>query len=197
MRRRYTRPERRKGKARQVAAGTPEISEGRRWTAIALGTFGVVVCFAAVVTAIVEEDNGNSGRVGTAIAFAAAMVPVSLLLLGKISDRPRIVRTVILVSPLVIVGFFGIGGLLREPATALVLAFGVGGALTMSARPEHRVQFRFAAVAAATAITLVLALTVQEAAIVLAPFLPFPAIGVADRISANRPEASNGDRDEE
>lgn len=184
---RYTRSSRKTSSPRRAPQATGAVADSRRWVAIAMATFGLVVCFGAVITAIVEEDDGSTAAARTAIAFAAAMVPVTLLLLAKISERERPLRTVMLASPLVIAGFLGVGGLLREPATALVASFGVAGAITLSALPHHRMQLRLSLVGIATAITLLLAFAVPSASVIAAPFLPFPALGIADRLALRRP----------
>lgn len=158
----------------------------RRWGAAVWSTLVLVVAFGAVVTAIVQEDDGNHGAATAAISVAAVLVPIAFALLAYLSRRRRPMTAVALGAPVAIAGFLGVGTLLRDPTTALVFAFGVVGTFVMGGEPVHRLSLRVSIVSIASLLVLVLGFVAPAVAVVVAPFLPFPALVVADRISESR-----------
>ena len=81
-----------------AVTGEP-ITRRRRWGAALGGTIVLVFAFAAVVTAIVEQDRGNPRRAAAAAIAAAALVPVVFTVLARVSRAPRPMRAVLLATP--------------------------------------------------------------------------------------------------
>lgn len=184
-RQQFTRRSRRGRVAPAAVAGEP-ITRRRRWGAALGGTVVLVFAFIAVVTAIVEQDRGNSGAASAAVIVAAALVPVAFTVLARLSRAPRPVRSVMLAAPLAIAGYIGVGSLVRDPTSSLVLAFGIAGAFVFRAEPVHRIPLRITVVGVSSLITLLLAVVAPAGAVVIAPFLPFPALVVADIVAEAR-----------
>lgn len=183
----FTRRPRREPAA--VGSGTPAISRRRRWGAALAATLVLVFAFTAVIMAIVEQDDGDTATASTAVALAAAMVPVAFTVLARVSRAAHPFRSVLLASPMAVAGYIGVGSLVRDPSSSLVLAFGIAGAFVLQAEPVHRLSRRITAVGVGSVVTLLLALVSPVAAVVVAPFVPFPALVIADRSSEARPTA--------
>lgn len=166
---------------------TPAISPRRRWGAALGATLVLVFAFTAVIMAIVEQDDGDTASASMAVALAAAMVPVAFTVLARVSRAPHPFRSVLLASPMAVAGYIGVGSLVRDPSSSLVLAFGIAGAFVLRAEPTHRLSRRITAVGIGAVMTLLLALVAPAAAVVVAPFIPFPALVMADRYSEARP----------
>ena len=75
---------------------------------------------------------------------------------------------------------------MRDPSSSLVLTFGIAGAFVLRADPVHRIPMRITAVGVLSAVTLLLAVVAPVAAVVVAPFLPFTALVVADIVAESR-----------
>jgi hypothetical protein len=146
----------------------------------------LVFGFTGVVTAIVEQDRGNDNAATTAVALAAAMVPVAFTVLARVSRTPHPLRAVLLATPLAIAGYIALGSLARDPTSSLVLSFGIAGAFVLRADPVHRLALRMSVVAIAAVLTLLLAVVAPVAAVSIAAFLPFPAVVVADILAEKR-----------
>ena len=170
-----------------AAAALPPPSGRRRWAAILSATLVLVFAFTGVITALYEEDEGNTDAARLALALAVVMVPVAFTILARVSRVAHPFRLVLLVSPLAVAGYLAAGSLIRDPTSSLVLSFGVAGAFVFRADPPQRIPLRITVVGVASVLVVLLAIVAFEAAVVLAPFLPFPALMVADRIAAARP----------
>ena len=163
------------------------ISRRRRWGAALGATLVLVFAFTGVVVAIVEQDRDNSNGASTAAAIAAALVPVAFTILARVSRAQHPFRAVLIASPLAVVGYVAVATLVRDPTSSLVLAFGIAGAFVLRTEPVHRRSLRFTAVGLASLITLLLAVVAPGAAVVAAPFLPFPAVVAADIYAEAKP----------
>jgi len=122
-----------------------------------------------------------------ALALAVVMVPVAFTILARVSRVAHPFRLVLLVSPLAVAGYLAAGSLIRDPTSSLVLSFGVAGAFVFRADPPQRIPLRITVVGVASVLVVLFAIVAYEAALLLAPFVPFPALMVADRIAAARP----------
>lgn len=172
-------------RSRRVRPPRPDrgasITTARRWGAVGTGTVLLLLAFAGVVTAIVERDNGNTADARSAAIIALLVAPLSLVFLGVISRARSPVRTAFLAAPAAMAGFFVLAGLLRDPATAVVAAFGVGGAFVLRVdEGVHSVPRRLSVVGILTVMTLVAYQVLPDATIVVAPLLPFVGCALAD-----------------
>ena len=157
------------------------ISMARRWGAVSTATVMLLFAFAGVVTAIVEQDNGNTSNARGAVIVAAIIAPVSVFLLALISRTPAPLRVASRVAPVAMAGFLLLATLLREPATAVVTAFGIGGAFVL--RMDEGVNSRSRriwVVGVLALLTLVAYRFAPDVTIVVAPLLPFAGCAAAD-----------------
>ena len=180
---------RRPARAISGAASEPSPAPSRRrlWAAVLLATLVLVVSFTAIVTAIVEADEGDTSGARFAVAVAVALVPVAFTILARVSRTSQPFRRVLLASPLAMAGYVALGSLIREPTSSLVIAFGVAGAYVLRIDPPHRIATRIMVVSLTGILVLLLYVMAQTAAIIAAPFLPFAVLLLADRIAALRP----------
>ena len=181
------------GRPRRIKQPVPDggepISRRRRWGATLGATLVLVFAFTGVVTAIVEQDRDNTNAASTAVALAAAMVPIAFTVLARVSRAPHPFRSVLLASPLAAAGYVAVASLVRDPTSSLVLAFGIAGAFVLRAEAVHRLPLRIAAVGIGSVVTLLLAIVAPGGAVVVAPFVPFPALVAADIYAEARPLA--------
>ncbi|HEX5630458.1 MAG TPA: hypothetical protein VFY15_02235 [Acidimicrobiia bacterium] len=159
----------------------------RLWAAVLFSTLVLVFAYTGVITAIVEQDEGDTDAARLAVALAVALVPVAFTILARVSRTPHAFRRVLLASPLAVSGYLALGSLIKEPTSSLVLAFGVAGAFVLRSDPPGRPAPRILAVSVTALITLLLYVLSPGTAVVAAPFLPFPALMAGDRIAAARP----------
>ncbi len=172
------------------ASGEPLVAPPTRrrlWAAVLFSTLVLVFAYTGVITAIVEQDEGDTDAARLAVALAVALVPVAFTILARVSRAPRAFRRVLLASPLAVSGYLALGSLIKEPTSSLVLAFGVAGAFVLRSDPPSRPAPRILAVSVTALITLLLYVLSPGTAVVAAPFLPFPALMAGDRIAAARP----------
>jgi RsiW-degrading membrane proteinase PrsW (M82 family) len=156
---------------------------------VLLATLVLVVSFTAVVTAIVEQEEGDTAGARFAVAVAIALIPLAFTILARVSRTPQPFRRVLLASPMALAGYVALGSLIREPTSSLVIAFGVAGAFVLRLDPPHRLATRIMVVSVTGILVLLLYVMAQTVAIIAAPFLPFVVLMLADRIAALRPSA--------
>lgn len=156
------------------------ISTSRRWGAVGVSTVMLLFAFAGVVTAIVERDAGNDTSARNAAIIAALIAPMAVYTLGLISRAAKPLRTTLVVAPASMAGFVLLAALLGEPATAVVAAFGIGGAFTLRADEGSAVARRLWVAGILAVLTLVAYRFLPDATIVVAPLFCFTASAVAD-----------------
>ena len=170
-----------------AAAFDGEISGGRKWAAVAAGTFVSVFAFTAIATAIVETGDGNDADARLAVGVAVVLTPVALMAAGFVSRNVRWLRSAALGGALAVAIFVGLGIVLREPLTPTVAALGTGAALSLRFEAgRHRIKWRVGTVALVAVYIGVLWRIAPGLSTVLTPFLPFPAVAVADSITEKR-----------
>jgi hypothetical protein len=179
----FTQRRPRRAAADATPVESPPPTKRRRWTAVLFATLVLVFAFTGVITALYEQDEGDTDAARMALALSVVMVPIAFTILARVSRAPHPFRTVSLVSPLAVAGYLAVGSLIRDPTSSLVLAFGVAGAFTLRIDPPQRIAVRLAAVTTAGVVVAMLALVSIEAAVVLAPFVPFPVLMLGDRIA--------------
>jgi hypothetical protein len=169
---------------------TDPITQARRWGAVAVASVMLLFAFAGVVTAIVDQDRGDTSSARSAIIIAAVIAPMAMYSLGLVSRAPTPLRTMLVTAPASMAGFALVAALLREPATAVVAAFGVGGAFTLRAdEGVHSIPRRISIVGVLAVLTLVIYRVVPDATIIVAPLFPFAACAAADVVSERSPKA--------
>jgi len=201
--RRPPKPERRayvdryaKRKADRVVAKAEAFKESmgepRRWRAVGLATLLLVFGYFSVIGAVAANEDGEVSAARTAMIMAALVAPLSLAVLGRVSQAPTPVRTALVAGPLAIAGFALVGSLTGDSASALVLSFGIAGAVAMRTDSGvHSVWRRIGTVGFFLIATVVIRLVSAEVAVTVAPLFPFVATGITDMITERefrRPE---------
>ncbi len=165
------------------------LSPRRKWRAILLATLLLVPGYWAMlagVVAVASDDGGGVGFPGAYIAFGLALVPFVFVVLAFLSEHPRAPGAVVKAMGLALVVGIPVSAVAADAVTGFVAGVGAGGAVAL--RPEAMQGWRPRAVAVAVAsVWAFLAVrTIPEVAVLLAPVVPFSAIGVADHLAERR-----------
>ncbi|HEX9123054.1 MAG TPA: hypothetical protein VF984_06795 [Actinomycetota bacterium] len=182
---------------RPVAAGTEPLPPRRKWRAITLATLLLVPSYWAVLgglVAVASTRDGDLPNAGAFIAFGLALVPFVFLVLAFLSEHPRAPGAVIKAMTLSLVVGIPVSALAADAVTGLVAGVGAGGIVALRSDLGHNAKARAIAVLAASAYIFVLVRTAGDAALILAPVLPFTSIGVADHLSERRREREARER---
>lgn len=165
------------------------LSPRRKWRAILLATLLLVPGYWAMlagVVAVASDDGGGVGFPGAYIAFGLALVPFVFVVLAFLSEHPRAPGAVVKAMGLALVVGIPVSAVAADAVTGFVAGVGAGGAVAL--RPEAMQGWRPRAVAVAVAsVWAFLAVrTIPEVAVLLAPVVPFSAIGLADHLAERR-----------
>lgn len=166
--------------------GPMVITARRRWAAVGGATFFIVFAFGALLTSIVETEDGNTANARMAMILAALLALFSLAVLGVVSRRPGPLRATLATGPAAIGVFLILGAVLREPATPLVAAFGMAGAFTLRPVPGGDTRNRVVYVLIGTAVSGVSYLFAPAVSITLAPLMPYFLVMAADLLAVKR-----------
>jgi hypothetical protein len=176
---------------RSPLAGTSPLSPRKKWRAILLSTLLLVPGYWALMAGlvVVASDETTSGPpAGPFIAFGLALIPFVLVALAFLSEHPRAAAAVVRAMVLVLVVGVPVSALAADAATGLVAGLGAGGAAALRMDPVHNWRSRAIAVAAISVYVFVMLRLVPELVLLIAPALPFTALGVADHLSEGRRE---------
>jgi hypothetical protein len=155
----------------------------RRWVAMGWATLLLIFAYFSAIGAVFEFDAGNDGNGWAAVATALVIAPLSLIVLGKISRASTPIKTGLLVSPAAIGGFVLLGALTRDPASAIVLSFGIAGAFTLRLEEgTHSVWRRIGTVGFFLLATVLFGIVSVDGAATVAPLFPYLASGLTDMI---------------
>jgi hypothetical protein len=168
----------------------------RKWLAITLATLlfvpGYWFMLSGVVSAATETGGGPSPA--PFIAFGLVLIPFVFLVLAFVSQHPRAPGAVLRAMGLSLLVGIPISALASDAVTGVVAAMGAGGIAAMRADLAHDWKSRALAVLAVTAFVYLMLRLDSTVALLLAPALPFTAIGVADHLSERRQELRAGGR---
>jgi hypothetical protein len=176
-------------RATRRGAGAPSlqpVTMRRRWTAVALSTVFVIFCFYALLFAFFAFEDERTGDARNAMIVAGVLGMVSLFVLGTLSRAARPVRTMFLMGPVAIAAYFLLLAAVRDPATPLVAALGVTGAVALRPAPGGTLPKRITFVFIGTALVAVGARVAPPLTVSLAPLLPFLLPMVADILGAKQ-----------
>lgn len=168
----------------------------RKWLAIMLATLLFVPGYWFMLAGVVSSAAGTRGgpSPGPFIAFGLALVPFVFLVLAFVSQHPRAPGAVLRAMGLALLVGIPISALAADAVTGVVAGIGAGGIAALRADLAHDWKSRALAVLAVTAFVFLMLRTESTVAILLAPALPFTAIGVADHLSERRQELRAGGR---
>lgn len=170
--------------------GTTGVTPNRRWMAIAVGTMVATISFWSMAYGLAVAANGTPGNPGAdGASVASAGVGLSFILMpagfaavayvSKRSDAPIAVLTAMGLA--IAVGLPTL--IFRNPLASLIVGYAAGAVVSLSRPPETSWHNR--AIAAAIAATIVLTgmSVLFTPTALLAPALPFTAVGLADLFS--------------
>jgi hypothetical protein len=179
----YTRRKTARVVARADRFRDPE-AKPRPWRAVGFATLMLMFAYFSAIGAVFAFDAGETSNAWAGVATALAIAPLSLVVLGKMSRAPTPIKTGLVVAPAAISGFVLFAGLTRDPASALVLSFGVAGALTLRSDPElHSVWRRIGTVGFFLLATFLLRLFAPDAAATIAPLFAYTASFLTDMVT--------------
>jgi len=173
---------------RPPPAGLTPLPPRAKWRAILLGTLLLVPAYWSVLAGVVSVASDEEGGPvpGPLIAFGLCIVPFLFIALAMLSQHPRVPAAVLKAMALTLVVGIPVSAVAADAVTGMVAGIGAGGIAAIRADMLHSWKARALGVAAASAFVFLAVRTAPEVAILLAPCLPFTAIGIADHLSERR-----------
>jgi hypothetical protein len=174
-----------------------EVPPRRKWLAITLATLVLVPAYWGILGAFVSSaSDGSAGpNSGPLLAFGLCVVPFSFVVLAFVSQHPRAPGAVLKAMGLALLVGIPVSALASDAVTGLVAGMAAGGAAALRPDEGGSTRARILAVAVAAAVVFVLLRTVTVGALLLAPVLPFTALGVADHLWELRRAGRGDERD--
>lgn len=175
---------------RSPLAGAEPLSPRKKWRAILLATLVLAPAYWTLLAGLVSlaSNGGDEPLAGPYIAFGLAIVPFVFIVLAFLSEHPRAPGAVVKAMVLSLLVGIPVSALAADAVTGMVAGIGAGGIVALRADLAHSTKARAIAVAVVTIYCALLLRTVSEVALLIAPALPFTAIGVADHLSERRLE---------
>lgn len=156
----------------------------RKWWAITLGTTAETLAFAGIVFGLSGALSDSESAWFVALALGLAVVPLVFVILAFVSGNPRAS-----ISVLQAMGLFLVVGLvfsrLIDLVVGLPMAFGAGGVVALRPVEQSR-RRRVVAVVLSGTLLMVVLLLAPPIGLAAAPIIPFVALGLADRGSAEK-----------
>jgi hypothetical protein len=170
-----------------ASAGAQPVSPRQRWRAITLATLVLAPAHWSVLAGIVSvaSDDPAAPAPGPLIAFGLALIPFVFVVLAFVSGHPRAPGAVIRAMVLSLLVGIPVSAAVPDAVTGFVAGAGAGGIAALRSDPTHGWKSRAAALAVASLLAFLL-VRVSDAALVLAPALPFTSLGIADHFSERR-----------
>lgn len=164
----------------------------KKWRAITVATLLLIPGYWFMLNGLVSAAAAGSDGPSTAplIAFGLAIIPFVFMVLAFLSEHPRAPGAVLRAMALALVVGIPLSALAADAVTGLVAGIGAGGIAALRADLDHDWRSRAIAVLAVSAFVFLLLRVAFAPALLLAPALPFTAIGVADHLSERRREAA-------
>jgi hypothetical protein len=175
-------------RAPRQPAGLAPLPPRTKWRAITVATLVFLPGYWFLVNGLVAAATGAGGGAGPLIAFGLASVPFVLMTLAFLSQHPRASGATALAMALAVLIGIPVSALARDAVTGIVAGMGAAGVVALRSDLNHDLRTRVAAVAAVTVLAFLLLRVEHTVALLLAPALPFTALGVADHLAEHRAE---------
>jgi hypothetical protein len=175
---------------RSPLAGAAPLSPKRRWRAIALSTVLFLPGYWALLTGLVAvaTDAAEAPAPGPLIAFGLCLIPFVFIALAFLSEHPRAAAASVKAMLLCLLVGIPASALAADAVTGLVAGMGAGGIVALRSDPGSSWRWRALAVAFATVYVFVTLRLAGDIVLIVAPALPFSAVGVADHLAERRRE---------
>jgi hypothetical protein len=167
------------------------LSPRRKWRAILLATLLFVPGYWAMLAGVVSLASDGEGGVAAPVAYVAfglVLIPFVFIVLAFVSEHPRAPAAVFKAMMLALLVGIPVSAIAADAITGLVAGVGAGGIAALRADLPHDWRPRAVGVLLTSAWIYLMIRTAPEAAILLAPALPFTGIGVADHLWERRQE---------
>jgi hypothetical protein len=161
------------------------------WRAILIATLLLAPAYWSLLIGVVSVASTRSGGVanpGLWIAFGLMLVPFVFVALAFASAHPRAPAAVAKAMALAVAVGVPVSALSADAVTGFVAGVGAGGIVALRSDVDRPWRGRMLAVFAVTLWAFVTVRIVPEAALLLAPALPFTSVGVADHLVELRRE---------
>ncbi|MET1011994.1 MAG: hypothetical protein ABWY83_06410 [Actinomycetota bacterium] len=179
------------GGRRSILAGAEPLSPRRKWRAILLATLLLIPAYWALVAGLVSiasEDRRGAPDAGLSIALGLILVPFVFIALAFLSEHPRAPAAAAKAMVLSLAVGIPVSALAYDAVTGFVAGIGAGGIAAMRADLDRSWKARALAILIVTVWAYVTVRVMPEAALLLAPVLPFTSVGVADHLLEIRRE---------
>lgn len=163
----------------------------RAWRAILIASLLLAPAYWSLLIGVVSVASGTSGGVadpGLWIAFGLMLLPFVFVVLAFASAHPGAAGAVAKAMALAVAVGLPVSALSADAVTGFVAGVGAGGIVALRSDVDRPWRGRILAVFAVTLWVFVTVRVVPEAALLLAPALPFTSVGVADHLVELRRE---------
>jgi hypothetical protein len=157
----------------------------RMWRAILLATLLLVPAYWSIligVVSVASTDDGGVAAPGFWIAFGLTVVPFVYVVLAFASAHPNAPAAVAKAMALALAIGIPVSALSVDAVTGFVAGIGAGGLVALRSDVERPWRARMLAVLVVTAWAFLTVRVMPEAALLLAPILPFTSVGLADHL---------------
>ena len=181
--------------SRYVGNGVDPKAPRRMWRAILLATLLLVPAYWALLIGVVSVASTRTGGVaspGLWIAFGLMLVPFVFVVLAFASQHPGAPGAVAKAMALTLAIGIPVSALAADAATGFVAGIGAGGIVALRTDVERPWKARMLAVLVVTVWAYVTVRVMPDAALLLAPILPFTSVGLADHLLVLRRERRAG-----
>jgi hypothetical protein len=179
---------------RSAYAGTEPLSPRLKWRAILIATLALVPAYWTLLSGLVSVASEAEGAPpgGPFIAFGLSVIPFVFIALAFFSEHPRWPGAVVRAMLLTLLIGIPVSALAQDAVTGFVAGIGAGGIAALRADLAHSTRARALAILAVTVFAYLSVRSIGTTALLLAPILPFTALGVADHLSERAESAADG-----
>ena len=178
---------------RSPVVGVVALTPRRMWRAILIATLLFVPSYWALLAGIVAASSEEAGapNAGPLLALGLSLLPFVFIVLAFLSEHPRAPGAAVRAMGLAILVGIPVSALAADAVTGLVAGVGAGGIAALRSDAVRAWRPRALGVLAASAYVVLMLRLTGALVLVVAPALPFTAIGVADHLAERRRERAD------